>query len=169
MTGPAVSEEKLNALLSALQKFPPHGGITYRGIPGDALDAHREGEALVTTGLTATSRDIRIATENATAAGLYVVVGRTGRAIESASRSPHEREVVFLPATLFRVARHARLGDLPVVLVEQLDPRQPPAPTEQDPDAWQGWLRTAAQAHMAALKMDQVPITSPGKFVGVIE
>ena len=169
MSDQAVSEQKLNALLSALQKFPPHEGITYRGIPADALGEHREGEALVTTGLTATSRDIRVATENATAAGLYVVVGRSGRAIENASRFPHEREVVFLPATLFRVARHARLGDLPVVLVEQIDPRKPPAPTEQAPDAWQGWLRAAAQAHMAALKTEPVRVTSPGKFLGVIE
>jgi hypothetical protein len=158
------------ALLRALTKLPPYAGVSYRGFDADATFGTRPGEARVTTGLTATSRGIRIATENSTTSGLFVIAGMTGRALANYSRFPAEHEVVFLPSTLFRVAGSAHLGTLPVVIVEQLDPARPPAEQAEDREAepWQEWLRTAAEAHTAALELPQVEVTSPGKFVGDI-
>lgn len=171
MSPEAMSDQKIAILLNALRKCPTYDGITFRGIDADTALGTREGEAVVTKALTATSRDIRIATENSSSAGLFVIAGKTGRSIEKVSANLLEREVVFLPYTLFRVVRRARLGDLPVVIVEQLDPAHPPAApaAERELEPWQEWLRTAAQAHMAALKMPKVAITSPGKFVGTID
>lgn len=169
-SGPAPTDEQVATLLRALQKLPPSSGVTFRGIDPDTTFGTRPGEAVVTTGLTATSRDIRIATENSTASGLFVIAGRTGRALEQFSRFPAEHEVVFLPSTLFRAVRSARLGTLPVVIVEQLDPADPaPAPLgDGELEPWQEWLRIAARSHMDALKQPPAQISSPGKFVGEI-
>lgn len=171
MSTPQPTDAQVSALLGALRKLPGHPGITYRGIGEDASFGTREGAAVVTRGLVASSRDIRVATENSTASGLYVISGTTGRAIEQFSTHPTEREVVFPPSTLFRAVCKARLGDLPVVIVEQLDPACPPAApaAEQEVEPWPEWLRTAAEAHRAALTMPPVEITSPGKFVGDID
>ena len=95
--------------------------MTFRGRLLDSSYG-REGQVIVTRELTATSRSVAVATENLTAPALYVVLGRTGRAIETLSHHPGEREVVFLPATMFSVVRSARIDDLPVTIVEQLNP-----------------------------------------------
>lgn len=163
------ADEQVATLLRALKKLPLQDGITYRGFDADARFGTRDGEALVTTGLTATSRDIRVATENSTAAGLFVIAGKTGRVVESYSRFPAEREVVFLPSTLFRVVRQALLGSLPVVIVEQLEPGAMPEPqADGECEPWQEWLRIAARSLTDAGQASAARITSPGKYVGDI-
>ena len=71
-------------------------------------------------GVDGDSRDARVATENFTAPALYAVVAarsRGGRRLPA----PREREVTFLPGTLFRAVTQVRFQDLPVVVVEELD------------------------------------------------
>lgn len=172
MSRPTPTDTQIATLLRALQKLPSYAGVTYRGIDQTAEFGTREGEAVVTTGLTATSRDIRIATENDSCAGLFIIAGRSGRTIGKLSAHPHEQEVVFLPSTLFRAVRRARLGELSVVIVEQLAPERAPAPASDgdgsEIEPWQEWLRIAARSRMDALRQPAATISSPGKFVGDI-
>lgn len=166
--GNASSEDldrKVAALLVALEKLPPHRGVSFRGRSLDSSFG-REGQVIVTRELTATSRSVAVATENLTSPALYVVLGRTGRAIEDLSRHPHEREVVFLPASVFKVVMSARVDDLPVTIVEQLNPEL------GDLDEPLGTLEEIAAFTVARVgeARDQAPVevTSPGKFAGDI-
>jgi hypothetical protein len=158
--------DEVAALLSALQKLPPYPEITFRGMSEGARYGLQPGEAIVTTGLTATSRDLRIATENFSSPGVYAIAGRTGRAIEKFSTYLTEREVVFLPSTLFRVVEQARLRDLPLIVVEELDLKGRPA---KDPHALRTLLDDIATRFLHAQQRQDVPVTTPGKFVGTIE
>ena len=154
----------LDALLTAFGKLAPRRLVTFRGRPLDSVFG-AEGQVVVTRGITATSRSVVVATENLTAPALYVVVGRTGRALEGLSRHPDEREVVFLPGTIFTVVKSARIDDLPVTIVEQLNPE-----LEMDEP-----LATLEEIGLFAVKRvgearrsERVDITARGKFVGDI-
>jgi hypothetical protein len=165
MTVPEDLDQRVASLLRALEKLPPHRGVTFRGRAGDS-DFGREGQVVVTRELTATSRSVAVATENFTSPALCVVLGRTGRAIEKLSRQPQEREVVFLPVSMFMVVKSARVDDLPVTIVEQLNPElgEPAEPL--------GTLEQIAAFTVArvgeAREQAPVEITSPGKFAGDI-
>ncbi|GAA1477018.1 hypothetical protein GCM10009623_14640 [Nocardioides aestuarii] len=161
------TREQVSTLLGALEKLPPHRGVSYRGIPAAARFGHHEGQVVVTQLLTASSRDVRVATENFTSAGLYVIVGRTGRAIERLSQHPEEREVAFLPVSTFLVLQRARIGDLLVVVVEQLNPElgipDDPLATLEDLG------RLAAVRVREGREQPPVRVGSPGKYCGDIE
>lgn len=164
----ASSEEldrKVASLLTALGKLPPHRGVTFRGRSLDSSFG-REGQLIVTRELTATSRSVAVATENFAAAALYVVLGRTGRALEGLSRHPEEHEVVFLPASMFTVVKSARIDDLPVTIVEQLNPEI------EEMDEPLGSLEEiaafAVERVRRAREAGPVDITTPGKFAGDI-
>lgn len=151
-------------LLSGLAKMPPYAGITFRGI-GDGATLGTEVATCVTEGLVATSRDVRVASENFSTRGLYAVVGRAGRAIETVSQHPAEREVVFLPGAVFGHVTTVRDGDLPIVLVEQLDLDRDPEDPKQD---LQETLAIVATLVDAGRRGEPVQVTTPGKFVGDI-
>lgn len=164
---PTATDQQVSTLLGALEKLPPHRGVSYRGIPADARFGHHEGQVVVTRLLTASSRDVRVATENFTSAGLYVVVGRTGRAIEHLSQRPEEQEVVFLPVSTFLVLQRARIDDLLVVVVEQLNPELGPA---DDPLATLEELGALAVVRVReARQRPPVRVGSPGKYCGDVE
>jgi len=165
----ALSSEDLGrrvaALLKALRKLPPHRGVTFRGRSLDSSYG-REGQVIVTRELTATSRSVAVATENLTAPALYVVIGRTGRAIETLSHHPGEREVVFLPASMFSVVKSARIDDLPVTIVEQLDPEL--ADLDEPVGSLDEIAAFAVGRVAHAREAGPVEITTPHKFVGDI-
>ncbi len=157
---------QVEALLGALGKLPAWRGVSYRGQAEGSVFG-RDGNALVTRVLTATSRDVRIATENFTSGGLNVVLGRTGRPIETLSSKPHEQEVVFLPGTLFLAVDRFRVGDLPITVVEQLNPE-----LGQLDDALASLddiRRLTAARVLAGQQGEPATISTPGKFSGVVE
>lgn len=164
-TSPEDLDQRVAALLTALQKLPPHRGVSFRGRTADS-GFGREGQVVVTTGLTPTSRSVAVATENFTVPALYVVLGRTGRAIQDLSRHPEEQEVVFLPSSMFTVVRSARVDDLPVTIVEQLNPElgelDEPLGTLEEIAAFT--VSRVGEARQSA----PVGVTTPGKFVGDI-
>ena len=163
--GEAPQDEAVATLLSGLRKLAGFDGITYRGAPTDAAFG-REGQVLVSTGLVATSRDPRVATENFSSAGLYAVVGNAGRAIEAYSQHLDEREVVFLPSTMFLVVKRARVGDLPVTIVEQLDPDRDP--DERGASSIEETARVVVAQVAAAREREPVVVHAAGKFCGEI-
>lgn len=159
-------DQQVAQLIRALDKLPPRRGVSYRGrTSGSAFG--REGQVLVTRLLTPTSRDIRVATENFTSAGLYVVIGRTGRDIETLSQRPQDQEVVFLPASMFLVVQSARVDDLPITIVEQLNPEQEGVddPVGTLEAIGQLTARRVAEGRSAA----PVEVHASGKFCGDIE
>jgi hypothetical protein len=152
-------------LLAGLRKLPVHRGLSFRG--GGVTDTFgRSSRTAVTRALTATSRDPRVATENFTTGGLYAVIGSAGRDVTGVSEHPAEREVVFLPDTAFRVVRTVRHEDLPIVVVEQLDPDRAPTEPKLELDSV---LQRIATLVRAAKDADPVEVTSPGKFAGDID
>jgi hypothetical protein len=158
-------DQKVAALLAALDKLPPHRGVSFRGRTLESSFG-QEGQVIVTRELTATSRSVSVATENFTVPALYVVLGRTGRAIEGLSRHPEEREVVFLPASVFMVVKSARVDDLPVTIVEQLNPEL------ESMDEPLGTLEEIAAFTVQRVRQARgegpVAVSSPGKFAGDI-
>ena len=157
---------RVASLLEALEKLPAWRGVSYRGQAHGSVFG-RDGNALVTRVLTATSRDVRIATENFTSGGLNVVLGRTGRPIETLSSKPHEQEVVFLPGTLFLAVDRFRVGDVPITVVEQLNPE-----LGQLDDALASLddiRRLTAARVLGGQQEEPATISTPGKFSGVVE
>jgi len=149
-------------LIRGLEKMPHWPGISFRGATaGDSFLTHAG--VLVSQGLTATSRDSRVATENFTTPGIYAFLGVHGRAIEQVSAHPEEREVVFLPGSLFSVATTVRYDTHVVTVVEELD-------LERDPDSPKSVLDDVLRDVAAHLQRDRdastLLIASPGKFAG---
>lgn len=157
-------DEVVDDLLRALQKMPVYEGISFRG--GTVEDTFgRQAGTVVTRGLTATSRNARIATENFTTPAVYAVLGNRGRALEGVSQHPDEEEVVFLPGTLFRPVKQVRHDALLVTVVEQLDLERTPEDPKADLDAV---LASIASTVRHDLALGQIEISSPGKFAGDI-
>jgi hypothetical protein len=157
-------DEVVDNLLRALQKMPVHEGISFRGGTVEDTFGGQAG-TVVTSGLTATSRNARIATENFTTPAVYAVLGNQGRALEGVSQHPEEEEVVFLPGTLFQPVKQVRHGALLVTVVEQLDLERTPEDPKADLDTV---LASIASTVRDDLALGQIEISSPGKFVGDI-
>jgi hypothetical protein len=159
---PASTAGNVAALLSALEKMPAYDGISFRGRPASAAFRH-PGQVVVSKGLVATSQDVRVATENISCDGIYAVVGGSGRSISSQSRHPEEKEIVFLPSTMFLVVEDWQAHEVNVTLIEQLDPQRDIAqPSHRVED-----VRTVIDKHVAmALQRSDIAVASPGKFIG---
>ena len=148
-------------LLRALAKSPRLIGLTFRGHQ-EAIEGAAKG-AVVSTGLVATSRDPRVATLNGTITSLYAVLGDLGAQLETISQAPQEREVVFLPSTLFVIGMTEHIAGFDVTYVEQINPdRDPPVSARLTLD----WARETTRTYLERSNWDaQVAILNPGKFV----
>lgn len=157
-------DEVVGNLIRGLTKLPTYDGVTFRGATPEDTFGTTSG-TVVARGLTSTSRDARIATENFTTPAVYAVVGTHGRRVEAVSQHPREHEVVFLPGALFRAIAQVRFQDLPVVVVEELDLDREPSEPDGDLDELLTVIAALVRRDLERLPVD---ITSPGKFVGDI-
>jgi hypothetical protein len=155
-------DERLAALLSALDKLPPYRGLSYRGYAG------RQGQtfqrAIPSGVLVSTSRDPRVATDNFSTDGVYAVIGRRGRDLTSVSERPDEQEVVFRPGSVYLPIERFDVDDLEVAIVEELDP-------DNDPNAAPPFTLDQLKDQMTEAIRDSrgrpsVDDITPGKFVG---
>ena len=155
-------DERLAALLSALDKLPPYRGLSYRGYAG------RQGQtfqrAIPSAVLVSTSRDPRVATDNFSTDGVYAVIGRRGRDLTSVSERPDEQEVVFRPGSVYLPIERFDTDGLEVAVVEELDPdhdpnAQPPFTLDQLKDRMTEAIRDARGR-------PSVDGITPGKFTG---
>ena len=148
------------AFLTALQKLPPFTGIVFHGLPGiPDLDRTR-----VTSGLTATSHDPRIATENFTTPVIAAIVSRTGRDISPFSARPAEREVVIPPEAMLHavVVDTAPDGATPLIIIEQLATLDT---GDSLPPTVEGLILLVKDRLSTAMAQPQVEITTPQKFI----
>lgn len=152
-------------LLETLEELPELRDVVFRGWQETDVWSSGAG-SFVTTALTSTSRDPRVASENFTTTGLYAVVSRTGRSIEAFSQRREDREVVLLPGTVLVWHKRVRVGDVRVTVVEQVlldQSHAQPTWTEEGLD------RLIAARVLAAQQRDDVPVAQPGRFVGAFE
>ena len=166
-TGPVPDAATLRALISGLEKLPRYSGVSFRGRAAGARFGVGA-PSVVSPGLTATSRDVRVATENLTTRELYAVVGTSGRGLWPVSQQPHEQEVVFLPYTLFSPVETLEVEGVRVTIVEQLevDAAQRSNAGDWPLERVRGVIQRAVRA---ALAHGPVEVTSPGKFLGDID
>jgi hypothetical protein len=147
------------AFLRALSRLPTFTGIVFHGLPA-APDLRA---ARWTRGVTATSHDPRIATENFSTAVIAAIVSRTGRDISAFSMHPHEQEVVLPPeVALLEVARTQASDGRPVLILEQLAPADAAASLPATLADLVGEVERRLAAAQAAAPVD---VTTPGKFV----
>ena len=145
--------------LRALEKLPPYTGIVFHGLPA-IPDIVR---AKWTDGVTATSHDPRIATENFRSPVIAAILSRTGRDISAFSAHPHEREVVLPPQIMLHTLAVDFTSDgvTPLVVIEQL--------AELDtgvslPPTLEGLLEMVRGPIAEAESRSPVDISSPAKF-----
>lgn len=154
----------LAAMLATLEQLPPHEGVVFRGCEARSHERW-QGRAHVTETLLSTSRDPRVATDNFSTEAVYAILSRAGRAIEQFSAARHEREVVFLPGTIFTLVTRVRVKDLAVTVVEEFVPDAAAEPPVIDFAVAQEEI---GRAILEAELRDPVPPSIPGKFVGDI-
>ncbi|WP_144784100.1 hypothetical protein [Microbacterium sp. BH-3-3-3] len=145
--------------LRALERLPRYSGIVFHGLPS----IPRLASARWTRGVTATSADPRIATENFSTPVVAAIVSRTGRDITAFSANPAEQEIVLPPeVVLLEVARTSLPDGRPVMIIEQLAEQDPSASLPPTLDAL---VEQVQQMLQSGLESPDVPITTRGKFV----
>lgn len=161
----------LEALLATLEQLPPHEGIVFRGCEARSHERW-PGRAHVLQTLLSTSRDPRVATDNFATEAVYAILSRTGRAIEQFSAAREEREVVFLPGTVFTLVTRVRVKDLGVTIVEEFDPAAAAAAeaagAEPEPVDFAALQEEIGRAVLEAELREPVPSPNTDKFVGDI-
>lgn len=149
--------ERVLGFVRALSRLPPHTGIVFHGLPEMPNIPHSR----KTRGITATSIDPRIATENFTTPVIAAIISRTGRDITTHSIKPGEREVVLLDVSLVELARIKSDVTPPVIVLGQDGP-YPPDPSL--PPNLNELVVEVFQQIRAAKAAGPVEITTPGKF-----
>lgn len=157
----------LETLLRTLEQLPPHEGLVFRGCEARSHERW-PGRAHVSERLLSASRDPRVATENFTTEAVYAILSRTGRAIEQFSAAREEREVVFLPGTVFTLVTRVRVRDLGVTIVEEFDPGAAGDEGTPEPVDFGELQLEIGAAILEAQLRGPVPAPTEGKFVGDI-
>lgn len=160
----------LETLLSTLEQLPPYEGLAFRGCEARSHERW-PGRAYVSDRLLSGSRDPRVATDNFTTEAVYAILSRTGRSIEQFSAAREEREVVFLPGTVFTLVTRVRVKDLGVTIVEEFDPGAAAtveAGAEPEAVDFPALQEEIGRAILEAALREPVPAPTEGKFVGDI-
>jgi hypothetical protein len=167
MTEPAGPD--VARLLAALERLPTFRGLAFRGVP---TDVDLPGRAVVTSLLTATSRNPRVGSENFAHRRLIAIASRKGRDIGMLAANPAEAEIVFLPGTTLLPLKEVRVveADVTVLLVEELDlsGRVPPD-NRGMPASLAEFEARAVEVVAEAFHVRPMALTSPGKFAGPVE
>lgn len=157
--------EPLGGFLDAIAKLPEFNGVAFRGLSSGEEEPPQVG---VVTGVIASSRSARVASENFTATRLLVLLNRTGRSVAEFSEHPEEGEVVVRPGSVWHRLIEVTIPGLqkPALVLEELDPSgRTPTPTE-----W-GDTRAELAARVVSLvrqgmTSEQATVAVPGKFSG---
>ena len=153
----------LDRFLTAVEKLPPYEGLTFRGLASGHPAPSGTG---MVTGVMASSRNPRVASENFSAAALLALLTRTGRDISALSAHPDEAEVVVLPGSLWRPIVTVEAEGVAVHVLEELDVQR----TGSSPAAWgasqQEVLDQISRALQVARVRPPAQVSAPGKFAG---
>ena len=155
----------LAGFLAALDKLPPYEGITFRGLDPGAVAPT---SVAVVAGVMASSRNVRVATENFTSTEVFALLNRTGRDISALSAHSDEAEVVVRPGSLWRPLMTVELVS-PAVRVHFLEELEVSGASRL-PESWGSDLEDVRSRVMRAIQVsaarEPVEVHIPGKFSG---
>ena len=138
-TAEPTPQERFNNAIEGLRHLPATGAVTFRGVTSPRGQTP---EVLVTQNITATSRDLSVASIGLTSPGIAVVVARTGRDLDPISAVPAAQEVALLPGTVLYTGRFIHAAGRDVELIEQL------TPDDGGQDQWASHLTAQAIAQL---------------------
>lgn len=139
-TAEPTPQERFNNAIEGLRHLPATGAVTFRGVTSPRGQTP---EVLVTQNITATSRDLSVASIGLTSPGIAVVVARTGRDLDPISAVPAAQEVALLPGTVLYIGRFIHAAGHDVELIEQLTP-------DGSQDEWTAHLTAQAVAELTS-------------------
>ena len=111
-------QERFERAVEGMRRLPPTGAVTFRGITspqGTAVGV------VVPQGITATSRDLVVATAGLTSPGIAVVFAHTGRDLAPVSAVQEAQEVALLPGTVLAVGRFIQVAGIAVGQLTAVD------------------------------------------------
>ena len=112
-------QELFNDVVEGLRRLPATGAVTFRGVTSSG---NQKPGVIVTQNITATSRDLSVASVGLTSPGIAVVVLRTGRDLTPLSAVPEAQEIALPPGAVLYTGRFIQAAGLDVELIEQLIP-----------------------------------------------
>lgn len=124
-TEPLDQDARVARMFRGLDEAPKHTGLSLRGLGPEAPPQHR-GLTVVSTWLVPTSTDPLVATRNGEVNRLFAITGDAAADLRPFSRYPQEREVVYLPGTVFVMGPTELVEDVAVTFVDQADPQRDP-------------------------------------------
>lgn len=170
MTDPDAAA-RATQMLATLAKLPYTTGLTFRGMPADAEPIYG---TTITSLVTATSKDPRVASDNFAVDRMYAIVARKARDVAPFAEHPDEGELVLLPGTVLVPVGQIRVDGMgaTVQIVEEVDPgagRQGlSAGTSALPETVDDLIDKVVRTVIKARRAEPVELTSPGKFSGAI-
>ncbi len=162
-SAPPDDDGRAERMLRGLGEAPKHVGLSLRGMEATTPRPYA-GQTVVSSWLVPTSVDPLVATRNLELTRLLAVTGDAGADVRPFSAHPEEREVVYLPGTIFVMGPTEVLEGVEVTFVDQADPGRDPAVAARfDIET----VRPLVRRLLAAAR-DRAPValTRPEKFVG---
>lgn len=120
---------KVQQFLATLEQLPPLVGPVLRGCSEDST-VTRQGQTVVTKGLVSGSRMPSVATDQGRVERVYAILSRSGRDISAFSAKQGDREVVFLPGTLFQLVATRDIAAMTVHVVLERTPEELASPVD---------------------------------------
>lgn len=111
--------ERLSNAVEGMRHLPPVGAVTFRG---STTPRSTKPSVCSTGGITATSRDLTVATIGLTSPGVAAFIVHTGRDLTPLSSTPQAQEIALLPGTVLLTGRFVDIAGYTVEVVEQLLP-----------------------------------------------
>ena len=133
-------QERFNNAVEGLRRLPATGAVTFRGVTSSG---NQKPGVIVTQNITATSRDLSVASVGLTSPGIAVVVAHTGRDLAPISAVPEAQEIALLPGTVLYIGRFIHAAGHDVELIEQLTP-------DGSQDEWTAHLTAQAVAELTS-------------------
>lgn len=157
-----MSQERVERMLRGLSEAPRFAGLSLRG-HRERPEALGYGRSLVSTWICATSLDVRVATGNGLTDQVFAIYGDGGADLRTLSAAPEEREITYLPGTMFVYGPTEQVDRWRVTFVEQVDlHRQPDVRARLTHE----WAAGTLPAMLAAVPAGPAALRHTEKFIG---
>ncbi len=162
-SAPPDDRARVERMVRGLDEAPKHVGVSLRGMEHGSPRPY-PGQTVVSSWLVPTSVDPLVATRNLELTRLFAVTGDAGADVRLLSAHPEEREVVYLPGTVFVMGPTEIVEGVEITFVDQADTQREPAVAARfEIEAVRQVVRRLLAA---ARERSPVVLTRPEKFVG---
>ena len=158
-------DDRVARMLRGLAEAPRFTGLSLRGHrePGATLGY---GRAVVTTWICPTSLDTRVATGNGRTDQVFAILGDDGADLRQLSAMPLEREITYLPGTVFVYGPTEIIAGLRVTFVEQVNSQRSP---EVRARLTHAWAADVLPQMIEAVHGAPAALERPEKFIGPLD